>query len=211
MDVKLLAAVIVVLLVVSLITFFAFQGPAFTYEEESVVFYSEEADPVELIKSFRDKARFVVVGEIVEQSIVGQFTSGMINVATIAAAKGKGSVFLLKNYTDGVFSSCSTNKGDVYTVAELTAEECDAYLNDFPLDNTVFIVFEAPDSSLKKVNVYVSSSEMNIVLQDARQASAFGEFVSESVFGDLTDVKEAMARVLYDLGSKALPGSDKNS
>ncbi|MBN1159658.1 MAG: hypothetical protein JXA43_00280 [Candidatus Diapherotrites archaeon] len=199
-----LSFLIVVVIAATSMYFLFFVDPYenynYIYREKGAVFVSNEAPPVDLIHSYQDKPRFIIITRVDDTEYMPYIAQVLVTLAPVATANEKNAIIVSELYEGNEMVSCSTNRGNVTVVDTLTGEECRDYLDDFGED-TVRIIFDIPNKMSNDIVVYVSPNELRAVLRQYEEMPEFAKFVSSAIFENTEEVLKKMNELAAHIGS----------
>jgi hypothetical protein len=160
---KILAIVLVtgILVLASIVFLNSINAYKFELEKDSVLFSSNEAQPVQLMQEFNLNDTVFVSPSISERGNENSFMSTSFNMVQIVLIGNDKNAVSLWRVMDSnkALSSCRTNSGNAQTDAELSALDCEKILDD---KSNAIILISLPSTDAKS-RIILSDNRIEIV------------------------------------------------
>jgi len=189
-------------LTIALLLFAFFSGctqPQFEFEEGSVKFYSNQAEPRELLREFSLAKTMVVEAHLsmTDQKLnVGTFNQSLIPFYTVVAGNDVNAIQFLV-FKDSKIVECQSNFGSLTTQEFLSKEECALLKEEWSELKT--IVFQAPNPSVQRAGVFVESNKAEIVSRSIEEQSIISTALMKVIYPNAQAVLERSKQKLEQL------------
>lgn len=134
----------------------------YAIQSEGVLFKGSDASPLGLIPAIAAEGEFIVSAEIhdpVQQNDSTMFNGLALFLVVLEGNSKKTTQAIRVIDSAGNLGYCLTNYGDLKTEERITAEECNAMLND---NGKVVVLINAPNEKLPKPVANISGKRITI-------------------------------------------------
>ena len=181
--------VVILIALFSISAFFLFYSNAYKYrlEQDGIEFFSNSAEPAQMLKALGSKNSFIISPEFEEKGSALPFMTSALTTFTGILVANKREVITLLRITDsaGELRYCSTNDGNRNIARNITSAECNEILSG---ERSVKILIEGKNPWLSKTRVILEEDKITIEPKELSGLQRVSLLVLKAMYANSEDI-----------------------
>ncbi|MBI2529981.1 MAG: hypothetical protein HYW05_02460 [Candidatus Diapherotrites archaeon] len=186
-PIAIIVAILIALFSIAIFLLF-YSGPyKYGLEQEGIEFFSNSAEPAQMLKSLGSRNSFIISPEFEEKGSALPFmTSALTTFTGILVANKKEAITLLRIIdASGELRYCSTNDGNRNIARNITSGECDSMLSG---NRSVKILIESANPLLPKPRVILDEDKITIEPKGLSGMQRLSLLVLKAMYANSEDI-----------------------